>query len=64
MNDKEIEKEVERKENFLPSGSLNTKPPTVLLLLLQYIQIQFSTSLNTWVGVYLTEEKEVRNRGE
>ena len=33
-NDKEIEKEVERKENFLPSGSLNTKPPTVLLLLL------------------------------
>ena len=28
------EDEVERKDIFVPSGSLNTKPPTLLLLLL------------------------------
>ena len=28
------EEEVEKKDIFLPSGSLNTKPPTLLLLLL------------------------------
>ena len=30
------------------TGSLNTKPPTLLLLLLQYLHIQFSASLNAW----------------
>ena len=34
---------------FVPSGSLNKNPPTLLLLLLQYIHIQFSASLNAWV---------------
>ena len=34
MKEKDIEVEVERKDNFPPSGSLNTKPPTLLLLLL------------------------------
>ena len=35
--------------NFCPSGSLNTKLPTLRLLLMQSLQIQFSTFLNAWV---------------
>ena len=34
---------------FVPSRSMNTNPLTILLLLLQYLHIQFSDSLNAWV---------------
>ena len=35
MKEKEREEEeVERKDNILPSGSLHTKPPTLMLILL------------------------------
>ena len=34
---------------FVPSDSLNTKPPTILLLLLQYLQIYFSVSFDAWI---------------
>ena len=33
----------------VPSGSLNTKPPTLMLLSLQSLQIQFYASLNACV---------------
>ena len=34
---------------FFSSGSLNTNPPTLLLLPLQYLHIHFSAFLNAWV---------------
>ena len=34
---------------FFSSGSLNTKPSTLILLSLQYLQIQFYAFLNAWV---------------
>ena len=36
-------------DTFLPSGYPNTKPPTLLLLLLQSLKIQFSASLDAWI---------------
>ena len=35
--------------NFVPSGSLNTNPPTLMLPLLQSLHIHFSASFNAWV---------------
>ena len=44
------------------SGSLNTNPPTLMLLLLQSIQIQFYASLNACVQ-YQQEGGRGLNRG-
>ena len=48
--------------NFVPYVSLNTKPPILLLLLLQYLQIHISASLNAWVQ-YQQEGGVGWNRG-